>query len=175
MLTDSTLGVGFVVGLLLYASTSDAYMKRKGPKNMKPEDRLPFLAVGSFVIPLGLFLYGWTTQRHVQWMAPITGTGLIGLSVMLTSIPMKTYLVDAFELHAASTVGVTVVIESVMAVILPLAGPPLYANLGLGWGNPLLALVALGSAPVPFVLMKYGQRLRENPRFQIEFTGLKHY
>ena len=65
-------------------------------------------------------------------MAPVTGTGLVGLSVMLTSISTKTYLIDAFELHAASTVGVTVVIECVMAVVLPLAGPPSYANLGLG-------------------------------------------
>lgn len=37
-------------------------------------------------MPLGLFLYGWTAERHVQWMAPITGTGLVGLAVMLTFI-----------------------------------------------------------------------------------------
>ena len=154
-------------GLVFYATTSDAYVVRKGPANMRPNDRLIPLAAGSFVSPLGLFLYGWTIERKVHWMAPITGTGLVGFGVILTLIPAKTYLVKAFELHAASAIAVTVVIQSVMVVLLPLAGPPLYASLGIGWGNSLLAFIALAFAPMRFVLARYGQRIREHPRLQV--------
>jgi hypothetical protein len=42
-----------------------------------------------------------------------------------------------------------------------------YQKLGLGWGNSLLALIALELAPIPAVLERYGERLRE--RFDVKF------
>jgi hypothetical protein len=38
----------------------------------------------------------------------------------------------------------------------------MYAKLGLGWGNSLLAFVALAFSPVPFVFFTYGERIRKS-------------
>lgn len=78
----------------------------------------------------------------------------------------QVYLVDAFTLYAASAASAESILRSVFGAVLPLAGPPLYAGLGMGWGNTLLALVAAAFAPCSFLLIKYGERIRTNPKFQ---------
>jgi hypothetical protein len=44
---------------------------------MKPEYRLPPLVVGTFFIPAGLFLYGWSAYYKIHWIVPIIGTALV--------------------------------------------------------------------------------------------------
>ena len=71
------------------------------------------------------------------------------------------YLVDSFGSEAAaSALAGSTVLWSLFAALLPLTGPHLYFALGLGWGNSLLAFIALAFVPVPFLLYKYGEQLR---------------
>jgi hypothetical protein len=44
----------------------------------------------------------------------------------------------------------------------------MYAALGYGCGNSLLGFIALVTVPVPFLLIKYGEAIRTNPRFQVK-------
>lgn len=67
---------------------------------------------------------------------------------------------DTFELYAASALAANTVVRSIMATVLPLAAPSLYQALGMGWGNSLLAFLALAMVPVPLLLMKYGETIR---------------
>ena len=60
------------------------------------------------------------------------------------------------------------VLRSLFGASLPLAGPKMYDALGLGWGNSLLAFIALALSPVPWVFMKYGERIRTSPRFALD-------
>jgi hypothetical protein len=48
-----------------------------------------------------------------------------------------------------------------MAFALPLAAPKMYSTLGYGWGNSLLAFLALAMIPIPLLLYKYGEKLRK--------------
>lgn len=84
-------------------------------------------------------------------------------------MPIQTYLVDAFTLHAASALAGASVLRSIVGAFLPLAGPKLYRSLGLGWGNSLLAFIALAFSPLPWVFFKWGERIRKSPRFQTTF------
>lgn len=135
---------------------------------MKPEYRLPPMIPGAFFIPVGLFIYGWTAEKHVFWFVPILGTGFVGFGILATFMPIQTYLVDAFTLYAASVLAALTVLRSLLGALLPMAGPSLYATLGLGWGNSLLGFIALGLIPVPFFFIKYGERIRKDPRFQVK-------
>ena len=83
-------------------------------------------------------------------------------------LPIQTYLVDAFTKHAASALAAASVLRSVVGAFLPLAGPKLYSSLGLGWGNSLLAFIAVAFCPLPWFLFKYGERIRTSPRFQMK-------
>jgi MFS family permease len=167
-LTYLGIGVGALLGLFVFGLASDklvTHMSAKG--EMKPEYRLPPLIPGSVVIPIGLFLYGWSAEKHTHWIVPIVGTMFVGLGLLATFMPIQTYLVDAYTLHAASALAAATVLRSLAGCFLPLAGPKMYGALGLGWGNSLLAFIALAMTPISWLFYKYGERIRKSPRFQI--------
>jgi hypothetical protein len=91
---------------------------------------------------------------------------LIGIGNMAVFMTISLYLIDAFAIYAASALAANTVIRSIMGAVLPLAGQKMYIKLGLGWGNSLLAFVALGIVPVPWVILMYGERIRK--RFEIK-------
>lgn len=115
-----------------------------------------------------MFLYGWTADKHVYWFVPVLGTGMVGLGLLATFMPIQTYLVDAFTIYAASALAANTVLRSLVGALLPLAGQKMYATLGLGWGNSLLAFIAVAMCPIPIIFYRYGERIRKNPRFQVK-------
>jgi hypothetical protein len=73
---------------------------------------------------------------------------------------LQTYLVDAYISYAASVVAAQTVLRSLAGALLPLAGLSMYDDLGLGWGNSILAFLALVLAPVPVIFYFYGPKIR---------------
>lgn len=159
------IGIGSLFGLVIFGALSDRTVKRLAAKGeMKPEYRLPPLIPGSLIIPVGLFWYGWSAHAAIHWIMPIIGTLFVGLGLMATFMPIQTYLVDAYHLHAASALAASTVIRSFVGAFLPLAGPEMYKQLGLGWGNSLLAFIALALSPVSWILYRYGEKIRKAER-----------
>jgi len=74
---------------------------------------------------------------------------------------IQMYLVDAFQIYAASSLAANTVVRSIMGAVLPLAGLRMYDALGMGWGNSLLGFIALAMVPLPFLFKKYGEFLRK--------------
>ena len=75
-LTYLGIGLGMFIGLIGFGAASDRIVKRMSTNGtMKPEYRLPPLIPGAVFIPIGLFIYGWTAEKHTFWIAPIIGTG----------------------------------------------------------------------------------------------------
>ena len=171
-LTFLGIGVGSLLGLIIFGALSDPILKlmtkRSGKGEMKPEYRLPPLIPSALLVPLGLFWYGWTAEKSLHFILPILGTMFVGLGLMATFMSINLYLVDAYTIHAASARAASTVLRSLAGAFLPLAGPSMYAALGLGWGNTLLALIALAMSPVTWVLLKYGERIRKSKRFRID-------
>ena len=62
-----------------------AMTKRNGGKP-KPEYRLPLMMAGAVVIPIGLFLYGWSAEKKVHYIVPIIGTAFLGSGMMMTFV-----------------------------------------------------------------------------------------
>lgn len=62
--------------------------------------------------------------------------------------------------YAYSALAANAVLRSVMGAVIPLAGEKMYNTLGLGWGNSLLAFIAVVMIPLPWVFLKYGEKLR---------------
>lgn len=155
-----TVGFGFAIGLIIGGIGSDWYIRRKKAArgSIKTQDRIPPAAIGGAITVFGLFLYGWTAQMRVHWMAPIMATAIQTFGVAIVSISSKAYLVDSFPDYAASAIGAGSILMSLGGGLIPLAGPPLYARLGLGWGNSVLAFIALALTPLPMVFVRLGKR-----------------
>lgn len=164
------LGLGMIFSVVLFAVLSDKLLHQ--PRGVgtiaRPELRLLLMMWLSPLVPVGFIWYGWSAYYTTHWIVPIFGTAFIGLGAFLILMPAQIYLVDAFGSEAsASALAGNTVLRSLSGALLPIAGPSLYANLGLGWGNSLLAFIALAFAPVPFIFYRYGERLRE--RFPVYY------
>jgi hypothetical protein len=77
------------------------------------------------------------------------------------------YLVQSYGIYSASAIAASKVLQSIGGAVLPLAGPPMFDRLGLGWGNSVLAFIALIFVPVPWLFYKYGETLRV--RYSVRF------
>lgn len=162
-LTFTGIGLGIVFGVIYCSLTLDRTIKahKAAGRPSKAEHRLVPLAIGSILLPIGLFVYGWTVQAHVHWIAPIVASGLVGAGLVLTLISSASYLIDAYPLHGASAMAAIGILRSLAAAGLPLVGPPLFEKLGLGWGNSVLGFIAAAFIPGAFLLMVYGEKLRK--------------
>jgi MFS family permease len=166
-LTYLGTGVGAVIGVLVFSFWSDSLVQKYSENGvMRPEYRLPPMVYGSFFVPVGLFCYGWAAQEHVHWIVPILGTSFVGFGLLVSFMSITTYIVDAYPVHAASGVAATTVMRSVLGAVLPLAGPKMYEQLGLGWGNTLLGFIALLLCPTALLIYRWGEKLRTHPRFK---------
>jgi hypothetical protein len=51
------------------------------------------------------------------------GSGVFSAGVLGTFMPISTYLIDAYQLYAASALAANTVLRSLTGALLPLAGP----------------------------------------------------
>lgn len=164
------MGIGMMTSVIIFGIVSDWLLRRLSSKTtsgeMKPEHRLPPLVPGAFLVPAGIILYGWSAQYQLHWAIPILGTVFLGAGLNSILMSIQTYLVDAFPLYEASALAANTVLRSAAGALLPLVGPDMYRALGLGWASSLLGLIAFAFVPVPFLFLRYGERLRAADRFQ---------
>ena len=66
-------------------------------------------------------------------IVPIIGTLPIGVGMIGFFLPSFIYVIEAFGFYAASAIASLTFFRSLGGTFLPLAGPPLYDNLGLGY------------------------------------------
>lgn len=115
-----------ISSVVLCGTFLDHYLQRKARAgNPKPEYRLPPMALGSILVPLGLIAFGWSVQAHAHWIVPIGSTALLGFGFVAVSLAASSYLVDAFGIYAASATAAATVLRNVASAVLPLAGPPI--------------------------------------------------
>ncbi|KAG8994836.1 hypothetical protein FRB93_001426 [Tulasnella sp. JGI-2019a] len=123
--------------------------------------RMPLMIVTAFTLPVGLIIYGWSAQHHIVWIVPDIGAFFLAAGIMGSFLPIQSYLVDTYTLYAASAIGAASSFRSLAGFGFPLFADAMLNKLGLGWGNTLLALVAISiGIHAPILFYKYGARLR---------------
>lgn len=168
------IGIGFFLGLMSIALTSDRVVVKLTKRNggtFVPEMRLPAMIFYSCFLPISFFWYGWTTDKNAHWIAPIIGMMPFGFGMMGVYLPVQTYVIDSYPGYAASANATLTATRSLVGALLPLAGPKMFSSLGLGWGNSLLGFIALAFVPVPVVFSRYGQRIREKYPVDLDRKG----
>lgn len=164
-----SLGLGFFLGAQICAPINDRIYRRLKKTNNdtgKPEFRVPMMVPGAVLVPIGLFWYGWSAQARIHWIMPNIGACIFAAGTIVSFQCIQTYIVDAYTRFAASGVAAATVLRSLAGFGFPPFAPYMYRALDYGWGNSLLAFVAIGlGIPAPFMLWKYGETLRARSRF----------
>ncbi|KAL8403881.1 hypothetical protein RB594_008941 [Gaeumannomyces avenae] len=125
-----------------------------------PEDRLRPLRLSALSVPIGFAIYGWTASAGAHWVLPMLGSAAAGFGVAGVFAAAQLYLVEAFPGFPASAVASNVMLRSLTAGGLPMAGPAMIGALGVGWCGTVLAVMAFGLVPVPWLVVRYGGMLR---------------
>lgn len=127
----------------------------------KLESRLPAACVGSILMLISLFWFGWCAQVRTYWIFVIIGSSLFDIAEVLLYSSIYLYLTDLYPDQAASAISGNIFLRSVMAAAFPLVGRALYQNLGTGWASSLLGFVNCLFVALPFLLYYKGERLRK--------------
>ena len=159
-----SLGLGLFAGTQVCAPINDRIYRRLKRDNGgvgEPEFRIPLMFPSSLLVPIGLFLYGWSAQYDVQWIVPNIGIAIYGAGVIIGFQCIQTYIVDSYTQFAASALAGITVTRSLAGFGFPLFAPYMYAALGYGWGNSVLGFIAVAvGLPAPILLWYYGFKLR---------------
>ena len=157
-------GCGYVIGAQICALTADPiyqWLKRRNNGVGKPEFRIPLMIPASFLVPAGLFWYGWSAEYGTHWIVPDVGIALPLAGATIIFQCTSAYLLETFTVYAASSYGAVFFLRGLTGFGFPLFAPFMYRSLGYGWGNSTLGFIAVAiGCPVPLFLWKFGERLR---------------
>lgn len=159
--------LGLILGLSITALVSPSivhdYQQKMIERNggvYRTEYRFLPLLVGVFIVPIGLFIIGWTSYSHLHWIGPIIGSFIYGMGTILVFNGIFAYTVEAYRKYTASAMAANSFIRSIMSGVFPLFGLQMYEKMSIQWATTLLALFACALIPIPFVFYKYGAILR---------------
>ncbi|KAJ5396941.1 hypothetical protein N7509_005054 [Penicillium cosmopolitanum] len=135
---------------------------------VEPEARLNTAMIGSFVVPIGLFLFAWTTYPSVHWIVPIIGAVFFSCGLVMVFISLMSYLVDSYTVYAASVMAANSVVRSLFGTVFPLFTTQMYEKLGNQWASSVPAFLVLVCVPFPFLFHRYGSKIRSKCKYSLE-------
>lgn len=161
-LPNFALFIGIIFGCIinmLWAFRYAKLVKANGGKAI-PEQRFPIMIMFGWMMPAGIFIFGWTSSPNIHWIVPMVGIMLTGCGFISIFQGCLNYLVDLYPRYAASAIAANTFLRSVFAAVFPLFARQLFSNLGVHWGASLIAFFALGMIPIPVVLFVFAERVR---------------
>lgn len=137
------------------------------PHQVPPEWRLAPAMAGSFLIPLGVLWFGWTAEAEAHWASPAVAIMPFAWGNLCLFVSTMQYTVDAYHgTTVASAASANSLARYGLAGAFPLFTIQMYERLGIGWASSLLGLVAVALLPVPWVLFRFGRRIRAKSRYE---------
>ncbi|KAJ4339460.1 hypothetical protein N0V87_003158 [Didymella glomerata] len=130
-----------------------------------PERRLiPTLFV-TFFVPVGLFIFGWTSREDVHWIVSCIGIVITTIGIFLIIQCIFLYLPLSYPQYAASLFAGNDFARSALAAGSIHFSYPMFHNLGVDRGITVLAGLTIGCSAGIYALYFFGERLRAKSRF----------
>ena len=127
---------------------------------LDPEIRLIWAMCGAPFIPISLFWMGWTATPSISLWSPLAASVVFGYGILCIFISVYQYLIDSYELFAASALASVTLIRYVAAGGMVEVAIPMYSNLGVGKTLSILGGISAGLVPVPYLFWIYGKTIR---------------
>jgi DHA1 family multidrug resistance protein-like MFS transporter len=155
------------IALLAYFAYLHWYMIPDNIRNglREQEHRLVPAIFGSFLLPVGLFVFAWTSDSNINWAVPLVGVGIFVIGHFFTMQSLFIYIPFSYPKYAASLFAGNSIWRSGTAGASVVFARPLFINLGVHKGVTLLAdlsVVGIFGTITPYVFSK---RLRARSKF----------
>jgi hypothetical protein len=164
MMVGVFMGSAMIVTRTVFAQQASLKKMAEDPSGVAqtpaPELRLPLMMVGSVLLPIGLFIFGWTSAPHIPVVGMIIGSLFIGAGLLCIFVTAMTYILDVYSHIANSALGANTIVRSFFAAGFPLFASYMYNGLGVAWASSVLGFISVAMIPIPILFYKYGPRIR---------------
>ncbi|KAL2048870.1 hypothetical protein ABVK25_010876 [Lepraria finkii] len=126
-----------------------------------PEERLVPMMLGSVLLPIGMFWFGWTSNPDITWVPQVISSIFLGCGIILVFLQGLNYLIDVYKMNANSAISINAMFRGVLAAGFPMFAPYMFDNLGVPWAMSLLGFLCTAMVPVPFLFYIYGAKIRK--------------
>lgn len=137
-----------------------AIIHSQGGTRLPPEFRLWFAMYGAPAVPISLFWMGWTDYPSISYWSPLLASVLFGYGILCIFISTYQYIIDSYELYAASALASLTFIRYIAAGSMVVVGIPFYENLGVHRTLTVLGAISAVMVPVPYLFYVYGPKIR---------------
>jgi hypothetical protein len=145
---------------------SDYVLKKlvetKGEENVYPELRLRAGFPSFILLPAGLLIYGWTTEKRVGVYAPFIGLFIAACGQMWGSTPTSVYLVDSKPGRSASALAINNFVRYIVVSIVTIFSTSGVRALGNGVLFTIIAGVNIANIGLVLLVLVYGKKWRTN-------------
>lgn len=161
--------VSCLIGILMYVAYLRWYLIPDIMHNglRAQETRLIPALFGCFGPPIGLFLFAWTANPDMHWIASVIGITIYGASVFVVLQCIFVYVPLSYPQYAASLFAGNDFFRSALACGSIMFAHPLYGNLGVARGTSLLAGLSIIGVIGMFTLYFKGATLRSRSKFAV--------
>lgn len=77
------------------------------------------------------------------------------------------YIIDVYEIYAASALGFLTVSRYCVAGGMSVVGIPFYRNLGVHWTLTILGIISAVMVPVPYIFWRFGRIIRGWSKYSV--------
>ncbi|CAG8980160.1 hypothetical protein HYALB_00007399 [Hymenoscyphus albidus] len=161
------LALGVIASACCAPFVNKHYLKLSAKHNGSPppEVRLIPMMVSCWFIPIGLFIFAWTSYPHLSWAGPAIGGFPVGFGFIFLYNSANNYLVGSYQHQAASALAAKTFLRSFWGAAVVLFTAQMYAKVGYQWASSILAFISLACCAIPFLFYFYGERIRRHSKF----------
>lgn len=161
------IAVGVVLAAICSPAVNKHYLKLVAQHNGKPpaEIRLIPMMLSCWFIPIGLFIFAWSSYERLTWVGPCLAGLPVGFGFIFLYNAANNYLVDSYQHQAASALAAKTFIRSFWGAGVVLFTEQMYDRLGDQWASSLLAFISLACCLIPFAFWKYGATIRSRSKY----------
>ncbi|KAH7126856.1 major facilitator superfamily domain-containing protein [Dendryphion nanum] len=146
--------------------------KRYGKLASTPEGRLYFACIESALMPIGLFMFGWTSAPTIHWIVPSIAVTLATMGIFAIYLAVFNYLADTYHRYASSALAAQSFCRNILGGIFPLVTVQMYNKLSFGGASSLLGGIGTLLTCVPWILVFYGPKIRARSKFASEIMDI---
>lgn len=132
--------------------------------NGSPEGRLLFTCVEGGLMPIGIFIFGWTCYSSIHWIVPAFGIGVATIGIFSIYLASFNYTADVYQIYASSALAGTGLVRNLLGGSFPLITVQMFRSMGFQAASSLLGAIGAALTLVPWVLAFYGPRIRARSR-----------
>lgn len=173
--------IGYFIAWLSFFPAIKRNIKQRAAK---PEDeiaqyesRLWWLLFTAPCLPIGLFIFAWTTSGPpIHWIGSMIGSAIIGIANYSIYMATIDYMICAYGPYSASATGGNGWSRDFLAGVLTIPATPFFQNIGskpLQYATTILACIATVLVMAVYVIYWKGPVLRKRSPFAQQLSNAR--